>query len=72
MNAPQAIATLRSQRAERRIIRQRNKKIEDELAAYSTPAERLELDTILSRHTAEEIAGLEEILRRVALRRSNL
>jgi hypothetical protein len=72
MNTPQAISTLRSQRAERRVIRQRNKKLEDELAAYSTPADRLELDIILSRHTAEEIAGLEEILRRVELRRPTL
>ena len=72
MNTPTAITALRTQRAERRVIRQRNKKIEDELASYSTPADRLELDAILSRHTAEEIAGLEEILNRVALRRPNL
>lgn len=34
-----------------------------EIAAYRTPAERLELDLILGRHTAEEIETIDAILR---------
>ncbi len=64
MNTPETISTLRTQLAERRVIRQRNKRLEEELASYSTPAERLELDAILSRHTAEEIEELESLLNR--------
>jgi len=67
MNTPETISNLRTQLAERRVIRQRNKRIEEELASYSTPAERLELDAILSRHTADEIAELEEMLGRSAM-----
>jgi hypothetical protein len=44
-----------ARRARRRLAR--------EIAAYRTPAERLELDLILGRHTAEEIAQIDEILR---------
>jgi hypothetical protein len=69
MNTPESITNLRTLLAERRLVRQRNKRIEQELASYSTPAERLELDAILSRHTAEEIAELEQILGRSAMAR---
>jgi len=71
MNTPETITNLRTHLAERRLVRQRNKRIEEELASYSTPAERLELDAILSRHTAEEIAQLEEMLGRSAMWRSS-
>lgn len=71
MNTPETITSLRTHLAERRLVRQRNKRIEEELASYSTPAERLELDAILSRHTAEEIAQLEEMLGRSAMWRSS-
>jgi hypothetical protein len=67
MNAPESITALRTQLAERRLVRQRNRRLEEELASYSTPSERLELDAILSRHTAEEISQLEEMLGRTAL-----
>ncbi len=67
MNTPETITNLRTHLAERRMIRQRSKRLEEELASYSTPAERLELDAILSRHTAEEIAVLEEALSRSAM-----
>jgi len=46
---------IQARRARRRLAR--------EIAAYRTPAERLELDLILGRHTAEEIAQIDEILR---------
>jgi hypothetical protein len=67
MNATETISTLRSQLAERRLVRQRSRRLEAELASYSTPAERLELDAILGRHSAEEIAELESLLSRPAL-----
>lgn len=70
MNAPETISNLRTQLAERRMVRQRSKRLESELASYSTPAERLELDAILSRHTADEIAELEAMLGRTAMWRS--
>lgn len=44
-----------ARRARRRLAR--------EIAAYRTPAERLELDLILGRHTLEETREIEEILR---------
>jgi hypothetical protein len=67
MTTLESIASLRTQLAERRMIRQRNKRIEEELASYTSPADRLELDAILSRHTAEEIAELESMLSRSAM-----
>jgi hypothetical protein len=69
MKTTEAISTLRLQMAERRMVRQRNRRIGEELASYSTPAQRLELDAILSRHTAEEIEELEGMLNRKALAR---
>jgi hypothetical protein len=71
MNTTETLSTLRTQLAERRMIRQRNRRLEEELASYSSPAERLELDAILSRHTAEEIAELEGMLNRQALTRTS-
>jgi len=70
MNTPEKITSLRTLLAERRLVRQRNKRVEEELASYNTPAQRLELDAILSRHTAEEIAELEKMLSRSAMWRS--
>jgi hypothetical protein len=46
---------VQASRARRRLAR--------EIAAYRTPAERLELDLILGRHTEEEIAEIDSILR---------
>jgi len=70
MNPTDTISTLRSTFTEYRLVRQRNRQVEQELASYSTPAERLELDAILSRHTAEEIEELEGMLNRQALNRT--
>jgi hypothetical protein len=73
MKTTETIANLRTQLAERRMVRQRNKRIEEELASYTSPAERLELDAILSRHTSEEIEELEGMLsRQAAVRRTHL
>jgi chromosome segregation and condensation protein ScpB len=72
MNTPESITNLRSQLAERRMVRQRSRRLEEELASYNTPAERLELDAILGRHTSEEIAELEEMLGRPSIWRPSL
>lgn len=34
-----------------------------ELRSYSTPSQRADLDAMLSRHTAEQVAPLEALLR---------
>jgi hypothetical protein len=47
----------------RRVERERRDRLRAELASYRTPAERADLDAMLSRHTAEEIADLEARLR---------
>jgi hypothetical protein len=65
MRAPDTIASLRSQLAARRVVRQRSRQLEQELASYNTPAQRLELDAILSRHTESEIAELDAIRSRI-------
>jgi hypothetical protein len=46
----------------RRFDRARRRRLAAELAEYRTPAERLELDLILGRHSAEEIREIEELL----------
>ncbi|GAA4261961.1 MAG TPA: hypothetical protein VL738_01915 [Dactylosporangium sp.] len=51
-------AAVEARRARRRLAR--------EIAAYRTPAERLELDLILGRHTEDEIAEIDAILREQA------
>jgi hypothetical protein len=66
MKTTDTITSLRTQLAERRVIRQRSRKLEAELASFSTPAERLELDAILNRHTAAEVAELEAMLSRAS------
>jgi hypothetical protein len=64
--ATDTISTLRTQLAARRMVRQRNKRLEAELASYNTPAQRQELEAILGRHTPEEAAQVEAILSRQA------
>ncbi len=43
--------------------RRARRTLAQEIAAYRTPAERLELDLILGRYTAEETREIDEILR---------
>jgi hypothetical protein len=50
--------------ARRRAMRAEQRRLERELAEYRSPAERHELDAILARHTAEEIAPIERIVLR--------
>jgi hypothetical protein len=58
---------LRSNLAHRRSIRRQQLQLERELASYSSPSDRVELDAMLTRHTAEEIAAIERILNRQAI-----
>lgn len=56
------VTSLRSSIAQRRVARLRRRRLTRELASYRTPAERLELDLILGRHTADEVAEVQAIL----------
>jgi hypothetical protein len=57
---------LREEFAARREQQRQHRQLEQELAAFSTPAERLELDLILARHTADEARDVQAILHRQA------
>ena len=56
------VTTIRSSTARQRAARTDRRRLERELATYRTSAERHDLDAILSRHSAEEIAPIERIL----------
>jgi hypothetical protein len=51
---------LRARRAERAS----RKTLERELASYTTPAEQNELDAILERYPADEVAEIRQIIKR--------
>ena len=53
---------LRSTIALRRSVRRQQLQLEKELASYSSQSDRAELDAMLTRHTADEIATVERIL----------
>jgi hypothetical protein len=52
--------------AGRRQARQTRRQLERELSTYRTPAERLELDAILERHSVEETWEVRQVLARQA------
>ena len=56
------VTSLRTSLAQRRVARAKRRGLERELASYRTPAERLELDLMLGRHSAEETAEIDAIL----------
>ncbi|WP_432824960.1 hypothetical protein [Dactylosporangium sp. CA-092794] len=58
-----ATSRVRAAVAERAEARRARRRLAREIAAYRTPAERLELDLILGRHTEEQIAEIDAILR---------
>ena len=60
---------MKSAFAARSAARGERRRLEAEIAGYRTPAERTELDLILSRHTAEGTREIDEILRRQAVAR---
>lgn len=57
------VTTVRSTLARRRSAHREQLRLTRELAAYSTPREREELQAILGRHTDEEVAPVERLLR---------
>lgn len=69
-----SVSSLRSSLAQRRAARAERQRLARELSEYRTPAERLELDLILGRHSEEATADIHEILSRqtpfIAHRRS--
>lgn len=67
---PTGLSALRRTVATRRAARRNRLRVERELAEYSSPSERRELDAILSRHTAEETRAVEVILHGQAQRRA--
>ncbi len=56
------LAELRAQVRARRLARQARLRLERELATYTTPAERLELQAMLARHAAADIADIQRIV----------
>ena len=56
------VTSLRTSLAQRRVARTKHRRLARELASYRTPAERLELDLMLGRHSAEETAEIDAIL----------
>ena len=62
-----ATQTIRDAVTSRFEARRARRTLAREIAAYRTPAERLELDLILGRHTAEETREIDEILRSQAV-----
>ena len=59
------VTDLRASAVRRHALRASHRQLERELAEYRSSAERHELDAILSRHTAEEIAAVEQIVARL-------
>jgi hypothetical protein len=59
--------SLRASLAQRRVARTTRRRVARELASYRTPAERLELDLVLGRHSAEETAEIDAILNKQAV-----
>jgi hypothetical protein len=58
------MTSLRSSLIQRRATAAARRRLAQELACYRTPAERMELDLILGRHSAEETAEVDAILSR--------
>jgi hypothetical protein len=58
------IRDARSTLAQYRTVRRANRQLSDELAAFSTAAERAELDLMLDRHSDEETRQIRAILSR--------
>jgi hypothetical protein len=63
LSARTAAAGVLDRASDARSARRRRRRLAQEIATYRTPAERLELDLILGRHSAEDVQEIEEILR---------
>lgn len=64
-----SVKSLRTTMADRRAARLRRRSLERQLAGYTSEADRIELDAILSRHPASETAELRSIINRQAMDR---
>lgn len=60
------IQAIRSEIATRRAARRERLNLERQLAAYDTPAARLEIETIVARHDPAETRQVRDILNRQA------
>ena len=60
------IQAIRSELANRRATRRRRLRLERELASFNTPSARLEIETILDRHPADQTQAIRAILNRQA------
>ncbi len=60
------LQAIRTELATRRAARRERLKLEQELAAFDTPAARLEIETIVARHDPEETREIRAILTRQA------
>jgi len=69
VKANHSMSLMRAQMAQRRMLRQRSRRLGEELASFQTPAERLELDAILNRHATEEVEELEAMISRPSVAR---
>jgi hypothetical protein len=64
-----SVKSLRSSLATRRDARIKRQSLERQLASYTSDSDRLELDAILSRHSAEDTGELRSIINRQAMDR---
>ena len=60
------IRSARTSLSRRRTVRLANRQLSQELAAFTTAADRAELDEMIERHGAEETREIREILSRLS------
>jgi hypothetical protein len=70
-NSTTAVAMLRDALSARRAERLERQQLERELATYTSPAERRELEAMIDRYQPEATREVREILARQALTRRN-
>lgn len=64
MQLKSKIHSVRTTLSHRRTVRLANRQLSNELAAFTTAADRAELDEMIARHPAEETREIREILSR--------
>ena len=69
MGITTALTGLRADLDAHRARRDERRRLERELGGYTTPAELAELEMLMSRHSADDIREMEEILLDQAARR---
>ncbi|MET0495698.1 MAG: hypothetical protein ABW000_21440 [Actinoplanes sp.] len=66
MQLKSKIHSVRASVSHRRTVRLANRQLSQELAAFTTAADRAELDEMIERHSAEETRQIREILSRLS------